>query len=59
MAFDFYQYANEEAPSNLLSPRGLPVQINVFIDANHEGNKLTLSHWNINLPQPFTNHLVF
>jgi hypothetical protein len=41
MAFDFYQYANEEAPSNLLSPRGLPVQINVFIDANHEGNKLT------------------
>jgi hypothetical protein len=42
-----FQDAKEEAPSNLPSPRGLPVQINLFIEVNK-----TLSQWNINLPQP-------
>jgi hypothetical protein len=34
---DFYQDAKEEIPSNAPKPRGNPVQMNVFVDANHAG----------------------
>ncbi len=37
---DFYQDAKEEIPSNAPKPRGNPVQMNVFVDANHAGNKI-------------------
>jgi hypothetical protein len=37
---DFYVNAKEERPGNAPVPRGLPVQLNVFIDTNHAGNKL-------------------
>jgi hypothetical protein len=38
---DFYKNAKEEIPKNAPSPRGLPVQMNVFLDADHAGNKVT------------------
>ena len=37
---DFYQDAREETPTNARTPRGNPVQMNVFVDANHAGNKV-------------------
>jgi len=37
---DFYPNASEEIPSKAPPSRGLPVQINCFVDANHAGNKL-------------------
>ena len=39
--FDFYRDAEEELPPNMPSSRGLPVTINVFVDADHAGNKVT------------------
>jgi hypothetical protein len=38
---DFYNDAKEDLPPNAPAPRGMPVQINAFVDANHAGNKLT------------------
>lgn len=38
---DFYQVTTEELPSNAPAPRGMPVQINAFIDASHARNKVT------------------
>jgi hypothetical protein len=38
---DFYKDATEEIPSNVPTPRGLPLQINVFVDADHARNKVT------------------
>jgi hypothetical protein len=38
---DFYSNAAESIPPNAPPPRGLPVQINAFVDANHAGNKVT------------------
>jgi hypothetical protein len=38
---DFYQDAHEDIPENAPSPRGMPIHINVFVDANHAGNKIT------------------
>jgi len=37
---DFYPNAGEEIPPKAPPSRGLPVQINCFVDANHAGNKL-------------------
>ena len=39
--FDFYHDAKEEVTPNMPSPRGLPVNISVFVDADHAGNKIT------------------
>jgi hypothetical protein len=38
---DFYKDASEAIPPNAPPPRGHPVQINAFVDANHAGNKVT------------------
>jgi len=38
---DFYDNVREEIPKNAPQPRGKPVQLNVFVDANHARNKLT------------------
>jgi hypothetical protein len=38
---DFYPDAKEEIPTNALKPRGLPVQITAFVDADHAGNLST------------------
>ncbi len=38
---DFYPEAEEEVPPNAPEPRGMAVQINVFLDADHAGNKVT------------------
>jgi hypothetical protein len=38
---EFYPNAQEEIPTNAPSPRGNPIQINVFVDASHASNKLT------------------
>ena len=38
---DFYRDAIEDIPPNAPKARGLPVQINAFVDANHAGNKIT------------------
>jgi hypothetical protein len=37
---DFYHGAKEAIPPNAPTPMGNPVQINVFCDADHAGNKL-------------------
>ena len=37
----FYPGAKESIPDNALPPRGKAVQINVFVDADHAGNKVT------------------
>lgn len=37
---DFYGDTKEHIPQNAPPPRGMPVQINAFVDANHAGNKL-------------------
>lgn len=38
---DFYGEIQEEIPSNAPKPLGNPVQMNVFVDANHARNKIT------------------
>jgi len=38
---DFYRDAKELLPPNAPPPRGNPVQINCFVDADHAGNRLT------------------
>jgi hypothetical protein len=38
---DFYPDAKETLPPNAPSPRGLPVQINTFVDADYAGNLVT------------------
>lgn len=38
---DFYQGATEDIPPNAPKPRGMPVQINAFVDASHARNKIT------------------
>jgi hypothetical protein len=38
---NFYGDVTEAIPTNAPKPRGNPVQINVFVDANHAGNQLT------------------
>jgi len=38
---EFYKDAKEQVPPNALPPRGRPVQINAFVDADHAGNKVT------------------
>ncbi len=38
---DFYSEATEEHPPNAPPPRGMPIQINVFVDADHASNKIT------------------
>jgi hypothetical protein len=38
---DLYHEAKENIPSNALVPRGNPVQINAFVDANHARNRVT------------------
>jgi hypothetical protein len=38
---DFYNGATEDIPKNAPQPRGLPAQMNVFVDADHAGNRLT------------------
>jgi hypothetical protein len=38
---DFYQHVKEEIPTNAPKPRGMPIQINAFIDASHARNKIT------------------
>jgi hypothetical protein len=38
---DLYPDAEETLPLNAPSPRGLPVQINSFVDADHADNLVT------------------
>jgi len=38
---DFYGDVSEAIPTNAPAPRGNPVQINAFVDANHAGNQVT------------------
>jgi hypothetical protein len=38
---EFYPGAIEDVPKNAPPPRGLPVQFNVFVDADHAGNRMT------------------
>ena len=38
---EFYRGARELLPSNAPPPRGNPVQINCFVDADHAGNRVT------------------
>jgi hypothetical protein len=38
---DFYPDAKESLPPNAPEPRGEPVQINLFVDADHAGNQVT------------------
>ena len=37
---DFYKGAKEQIPPNMPEARGLPVEITVFVDADHAGNKV-------------------
>jgi hypothetical protein len=38
---ELYSEASKAIPPNAPHPRGNPVQINAFVDANHAGNKVT------------------
>jgi len=38
---EFYLDAKESVPPNAPDPRGNPVQINAFVDADHAGNQVT------------------
>jgi hypothetical protein len=38
---EFYRDAKESLPPNAPSPRGHTVQMNVFVDADHAGNRVT------------------
>jgi hypothetical protein len=37
----YYKDAKEEIPMNIPKPRGRSVQINAYVDASHEGDKVT------------------
>jgi hypothetical protein len=37
---EFYHNVEEDLPPNAPPPRGMPVQINIFVDASHSRNKL-------------------
>jgi hypothetical protein len=37
----FYQNVEEDIPRNAPEPRGMPIQINAFVDASHARNKVT------------------
>ena len=37
---DFYKDAKEQIPPNMPEARGLPVEVSVFVDADHGGNKI-------------------
>jgi hypothetical protein len=39
---DFYHDAQEDTLKNAPEPKGIPVQMNVFVDVDHAGNKLTI-----------------
>ena len=36
-----YPDAHEDLPHNMPEPRGEPIQLNVFVDADHAGDKIT------------------
>ena len=38
---DFYKDVQEKIPANAPTPRGHPVQVNCFVDADHAGNRVT------------------
>ena len=38
---EIYREAKEEVPDNMPKPRGCSVQINLYIDADYAGNKVT------------------
>ena len=38
---EFYRDAKESLPPNAPSPRGHAIQMNVFVDADHAGNRVT------------------
>lgn len=38
---DFYKDAKEELPTDMPVPRGQPVQMTVFVDSDHAGDKVT------------------
>jgi hypothetical protein len=38
---EFYRDATEHIPANAPEPRGKPVEITCFVDADHAGDKLT------------------
>jgi hypothetical protein len=38
---DFYVGAKENIPSNASEPRGKPIMISCFVDADHAGNLVT------------------
>jgi hypothetical protein len=38
---EFYKDAKESVPPNAPPPRGHPIQVNTFVDADHAGNKVT------------------
>jgi len=38
---DFYKNAVKDIPLNAPAPRGMPVQVNVFVDASHAQSKVT------------------
>jgi hypothetical protein len=38
---EFYKDAKEQIPINAIPPRGRPVQLNAFVDADHAGNPVT------------------
>ena len=38
---EIYREAKEEIPENMPEPRGESVQINLYVDADHAGNKIT------------------
>ena len=37
--FEFYRDAKEELPPKMPEPRGMPVALSMFVDADHAGNK--------------------
>ncbi len=41
---EFYPDAQEEIPINAPSPRGNPIQINVFVDASHANKNSLVAH---------------
>jgi hypothetical protein len=38
---DFYKDVSEDIPLNAPQPRGMPIQINIFVNASHARNKVT------------------
>ena len=41
LASEFYPYAKEQLPPNAPEPRGNPIMISCFVDADHAGNLVT------------------